>query len=101
MTCFYSARDCAGDKFCAVKLPRPTWEDQATAVKLLQREARAALAVQHPHLVPLRYAHVTPPPYFLVMDLLAGDSFRGRLRPDYRLAVPPPAWIPRPPPQPL
>src|SRR5438552_11951505 len=45
MTCVYSARDCAADSLCAIKLARPSWEDQATAVKLLQREARAALAV--------------------------------------------------------
>ena len=95
MTCVYSARDCAADSLCAVKLPRPTWQDQATAVKLLQREARAGLAVRHPHLVSLRYAHVTAPPYFLVMDLLPGESLRRRLRRDYRLDVPTAVWIAR------
>jgi serine/threonine protein kinase len=64
-------------------------------VKLLQREARAALAVQHPHLVALRDAHVITPPYFLVMDLLTGESLRGRLRRDYRLDVPTAVWIAR------
>src|SRR5205823_13764394 len=75
--------------------PRPTWQDQATAVKLLQREARAGLAIRHPHLVSLRYAHVTAPPYFLVMDLLPGESLRRRLRRDYRLDVPTAVWIAR------
>jgi serine/threonine protein kinase len=95
MTCVYSARDSAADTPCAVKLPRPTWADQDTAVKLLQREARAALAVRHPHLVPLRYAHVTAPPFFLVMDLLAGETLRRRMRRDYRLDVPTAVWIAR------
>jgi serine/threonine protein kinase len=95
MTCVYSARDVVAETPCAVKLPRPTWEDRATAVKLLQREARAALAVRHPHLVPLRYAHVTAPPYFLVMDLLPGETLRRRLRRDYRLDVPTTIWIAR------
>jgi serine/threonine protein kinase len=95
MTCVYSARDRAADTPCAVKLPRPTWDDQATAVKLLQREARAGLAVRHPHLVGMRFAHVTTPPYFLVMELLAGDSLRRRLRRDYRLDVPSAVWIAR------
>jgi serine/threonine protein kinase len=95
MTCVYSARDCAADTICVVKLPRPTWQDQATAVKLLQREARAAMAVRHPHLVALRFAHVTAPPYFLVMQLLGGESLRRRLRRDYRLDVPTAVWIAR------
>jgi serine/threonine protein kinase len=95
MTCVYSARDCDADTLCAVKLPRPTWRDQDTAIKLLQREARAGLAVQHPHLVAFRYAHVTTPPYFLVMDLLAGESLRRQLRRDYRFEVPTAVWIAR------
>src|SRR5205823_9529691 len=65
------------------------------AVKLLQREARACLAVRHPQLVRLRDAHVTRPPYFLVMDLLPGESLRSRLRRDYRLDVPTALWIAR------
>src|SRR5439155_15867292 len=95
MTCVYSARDCAADTLCAIKLARPTWEDQATAVMLLQREARAALAVRHPHLPTVRYAHVTTPPYFLVMDLLPGETLRRRLRRDYRLDVATAVWIAR------
>jgi serine/threonine protein kinase len=95
LTCVYSARACADDSPCAVKMPRASWADQITAVKLLQREARAGLAVKHPHLVPLRYAHVTKPPYFLVMDLLPGESLRRRLRRDYRLDVATTLWIGR------
>src|SRR5262249_20498043 len=38
------------------------------------------------------YAHVTAPPYFLVMDLLGGESLRRRLRRDYRLDVPTAVW---------
>ncbi|HMF12302.1 MAG TPA: serine/threonine-protein kinase [Gemmataceae bacterium] len=95
MTCVYSARDLATDTPCAVKLPRPSWDDQDTAIKLLQREARAGLAVRHPHVVALRYAHVTTPPYFLVMELLAGESLRRRLRRDYRLDVSSAVWITR------
>ena len=46
----------------------------STAVKLLQREARAGLRVRHRHLVHIRQVHVIQPPYFLVMDLLGGES---------------------------
>jgi serine/threonine protein kinase len=74
---------------------RPDWDDQATAVKLLQREARAGLAVQHRHLVRVRYAHVLQPPYFIVMPLLPGESLRRRLQRRYRLDVGEAIWVAR------
>lgn len=95
LTCVYSARDEATDSPCAVKVLRDEWKRDPTAVKLLQREARAGLAVRHPHLVPLRLAHVTRSPYFLVMDLLGGESLRRRLRRDYHLDVATALWITR------
>jgi serine/threonine protein kinase len=87
LTWVYSARDRATDELCAVKLLRPDWEDQPTAVKLLQREARTGLSVRHPNLVQIQFAHVTRPPYFLVMELLSGESVRRRLRRDGSLEV--------------
>jgi eukaryotic-like serine/threonine-protein kinase len=95
MTVVYAAREEASDEPCAVKLVRPDWEDQATAVKLLQREARAGLAVRHPHLVRLSRAEVTCPPYFVVMDHIPGETLRRRLRRDYRLPVNDAVWIVR------
>jgi serine/threonine-protein kinase len=74
---------------------RDDWEDQPTAVKLLQREARACLAVRHPHLVRLLDAHVTRPPYFLVLQLLPGEGLRRRLRREYRLDAATALWITR------
>jgi serine/threonine protein kinase len=95
LTSVYAARDLAADAPCAVKVIREDWEDQATAAKLLQREARACLAVQHPHLVALRHAHVTRAPYFLVMELLPGESLRRILRRDWCLDVPTALWVAR------
>jgi serine/threonine protein kinase len=95
LTCVYEGRECATDTPCAVKVLRGAWQKRATAVKLLQREARAGLAVRHPHLVEVRHVHVTRPPYFLVMDWLPGESLRRRLRRDYRLDVPTALWVTR------
>jgi len=95
LTAVYSGRETAADSPCAVKVLRPDWADQVTAVKLLQREARACLAVRHRQLVRLRDAHVTRAPFFLVMDLLPGESLRRRLRRDYRLDMPAALWIAR------
>jgi serine/threonine protein kinase len=95
LTSVFAARDLASDTPCAIKVLREDWEDQPTAVKLLQREARACLAVQHRHLVRLRGANVTRPPYYLVMELLPGESLRRCLRRDYRLTVPAAVWVAR------
>src|SRR5258708_807521 len=63
LTAVYAGRDCATDEACAVKVLRDDWEDQPTAVKLLQREARAGLKVRDPRLVQVLHAHVTRAPY--------------------------------------
>jgi serine/threonine protein kinase len=95
LTSVYVAREAATDTPCAVKLLRAEWAELPTAIKLLQREARACLAVQHPQLIGLRQAHVTRPPYYLTMDLLPGESLRRRLRRDYRLDVATALWVAR------
>jgi serine/threonine protein kinase len=95
LTAVYEAREETTDAPCAVKVLRDDWEDPSTAIKLLQREARAGLSVRHRHLVRVTHAQVTHPPYFLVMDLLPGESLRRRLRRDYRLPVCDVVWIGR------
>lgn len=95
LTSVFSARELASDQSCAVKVIRADWDDRPTAVKLLQREARAGLTVRHPHLVKLWHAHVTRPPYFLVMELLPGESLRRRLQREHHLDVPTALWIVR------
>jgi serine/threonine protein kinase len=95
LTQVFLARDLGRDANCAVKLLRAEWEDQTTAIKLLQREARAGLSVRHPRLVRVLDAHVTRPPYFLVMELLGGEALRLRLQRDYRLDLTTALWIAR------
>jgi serine/threonine protein kinase len=95
LTNVYSARECETDELCAVKVLRDDWEDPATGIKLLQREARAGLQVRDCRLVRIREAHVLTPPYFLVMDLLRGESLRCRLRRDYRLEFADALWVTR------
>lgn len=95
LTCVYSGRDLEDDRPCAVKVLRPEWDGDITAIKLLQREARAALAVRHPHIVRVLYAHVLTPPHFLVMELLGGESLGRRLKREYRLDTAAAVWVAR------
>lgn len=95
LTAVFSARERATGRLHAVKVLRAKCEDFPAALHLLRREARAGLAVRHPHLVPLLDAHVARPPYFLVMELLAGESLRTRLRRDFLLPPSTAIWITR------
>jgi serine/threonine protein kinase len=95
MTAVYTAQEIGSDTPCAIKMLREEYQDDPTAIKLLQREARAGLSVHHPHLVTITRAHVTRIPYFLVMDLLPGESLRTRLRRNYRLEISDAIWITR------
>lgn len=95
ITSVYEARDEETGAACAVKFLRDDIEDRATAIKLLQREARAGLALRHPHLVRVNQVHVLREPYFLVLELLTGESLRTRLRREYRLSIAEALWITR------
>jgi serine/threonine protein kinase len=93
LTQVFAARELESDEACVLKVLRPDWEDQTTAIKLLQREARALLAVKHPHLVRLIQAHVTTTPFYLVMEHLEGETLLARLRRSFRLDIAATIWL--------
>jgi serine/threonine protein kinase len=95
LTAVYVGHDLQTDRPCAVKVLRYEWENEPSAVKLLQREARVGLSVKHPRLVRFLHAHVTRAPFFLVMELVQGESLRKRLDRDYRLDLSSALWITR------
>jgi serine/threonine protein kinase len=95
LTQVYTALELGRGEPCAVKLLRPEWQNDATAIKLFQREARAGLAVRHTHLVRLLDAHATRPPYFLALEMLPGESLRQRLKRAYQLEPATSIWMVR------
>jgi serine/threonine protein kinase len=95
LTCVWAAREVSSDEAVAVKFVRPDCDDPDLAALLLEREARAGQAVNHPHLIRLRAASLESSPSFLVTDLLPGESLRDRLRRDYRLDAGAALWIAR------
>lgn len=85
LTRVFHARHREGDFRCAVKILRDEWAHDPMARQLLRREARVGLAVRHPQLVKLLDAQVTRDPYYIVMELLAGETLREHLSKNYTL----------------
>lgn len=91
----YSARALDANVLRAVKVVRIDGPDADAAVLLARREARALRAVKSPHVVRMRDAQVGEGPYYLVLDLLGGESLRERLVRDYALDLRTALWVAR------
>jgi len=79
----------------AVKFLRSEWNEDATAVQTIRREALIGRTVSHPHLMPVLATNVSEPPYYIAMPCLTGATLasqigRGNL-PDLPVAL----WIAR------
>jgi serine/threonine protein kinase len=79
----------------AVKMLRRCWQDDAAAVRLLQREALVGQSVSHPHLVPVLAASVLDSPRLLAMPWLEGASLQARMAAGETFSVPRALWIAR------
>src|SRR5262245_12192906 len=71
----------------AIKLMRAALAVNAVGRERFLREARAAAAVSHDHVVPIFHVGEEGGVPFLVMPLLAGESLEARLRRTERLSV--------------
>jgi serine/threonine protein kinase len=86
----------AGTAACyAVKVLKPRWENEPTAVSLFAREAQVGSAVSHPHLVPVLDWNLRRPPYHLVMPHLPGATLARRLAAEPKPALPVALWFAR------
>jgi eukaryotic-like serine/threonine-protein kinase len=63
----------------AIKLLSPTLAHNATAVKRFLREARAAAAVSHDHVVTIFAVEETSSPPYLVMEFIGGQSLQQKI----------------------
>jgi serine/threonine protein kinase len=88
MTEVFVAQECQTNAACALKALRQNLEDPGTGLLLLRREALAGLTVRHPNLLAYIGAHILTEPYFLVTQLLFGESLRERLCRAPKLDVP-------------
>jgi eukaryotic-like serine/threonine-protein kinase len=79
----------------AVKVLRGQWQDDSHGLTTLTRETQVGRQVAHPHLIPILAAHLSEPPYFLVMPFLAGRTLAEQLRRQISLELPLAFWFAR------
>jgi tRNA A-37 threonylcarbamoyl transferase component Bud32 len=73
------------DRYVAVKVLRSDLVDDKSFLSRFQREARAIAALRHPHIVQVHDFDVHQGVYYMVMELLEGDTLKTRLH-DYRIS---------------
>jgi serine/threonine protein kinase len=73
------AFDPALDRFVAIKVVAAALAGSATARRRFSREAQAAAAVRHDHVVTVHGAHEADGLPYLVMQYVAGESLQARL----------------------
>jgi serine/threonine protein kinase len=89
------ARDRRLNRNVALKVLAPQWAAQPHARKRFLREARAAAAVRHEHVVSIHAVDETAALPFLVMEYIPGESLQERIRRDGPLEIGEVLWIGR------
>jgi serine/threonine protein kinase/Flp pilus assembly protein TadD len=84
----YVAQDTRLDRRVALKLPRQEIAASVNGLALLQREARAAAALNHPNIVHLYSVEEAAGRLFITMELVPGRSLREVLSERVPLALP-------------
>lgn len=69
------------DRFVAIKIMRPFWINQETAVHRFQQEAEVLAVLNHPHIVRLyEFESYSPEAYYLVMEYIHGPTLKEHLQ---------------------
>ncbi len=79
----YRAYHAQLDRYVAVKVLHSDLVDDPSFLSRFRREAQAIAALRHPHIVQVYDFDVQDGIYYMVMELLEGDTLKMRLR-DYR-----------------
>lgn len=67
------------DRYVAIKVLRPDLVEDGEFLLRFQREARAVAALRHPHIIHVYDFDVQDDVYYMVMELLEGDTLKARL----------------------
>jgi tRNA A-37 threonylcarbamoyl transferase component Bud32 len=80
----YRAYHAGLDRYVAIKVLRSDLVDDEEFLARFRREAQAVAGLRHPHIVQVFDFDVQDDVYYMVMELLEGDTLKARLN-DYRL----------------
>jgi serine/threonine protein kinase/Tol biopolymer transport system component len=83
----FKAHDPKLNRIVAIKVLAPEWASNVTARKRFLREAQAAAAVSHQHVVTTHAIDETPDFPYIVMEYVAGRSLQDRIDREGPLAV--------------
>jgi hypothetical protein len=83
MASVYRAYHAQLDRYVAVKVLHSDLVDAPSFLSRFRREAQAIASLRHPHIVQVYDFDVQGDTYYMVMELLEGDTLKMRLR-DYR-----------------
>jgi serine/threonine protein kinase len=75
----YEGYQASLDRSVAIKVLYPHLSDDPTFIERFQREARAVAQLRHPHIVGVIDSGADQGYYFMVMELIRGNSLRGEL----------------------
>ena len=79
------------DRYVAIKVLRSDLAEEEDFLERFRREARAVAALRHPNIVQVFDFDVQDDVYYMVMELMEGDTLKTRLN-DYRLRGERMAW---------
>jgi tRNA A-37 threonylcarbamoyl transferase component Bud32 len=71
------------DRYVAIKVLRSELVSDASFLARFQREAQAVAALRHPHVIQVYDFDIQDDAYYMVMELLEGDTLKSRLH-DHR-----------------
>jgi len=75
----YKAYHPALDRYVAIKILRTDLVEEAEFLARFRREARAVAALRHPHIIQIYDFDVEDDLYYMVMELLEGDTLKANL----------------------
>ena len=87
MSVVWKAYDLVLDRNVALKVLRPEMSEDEDFIRRFRREAKAAASLSHPNIVNIYDVGEDQGLYFIVMELVEGETLRDRLKREKRLEL--------------